>query len=145
MKAIIFHIQNRDSLQSIEHRFGALFPAMQISFFRDPDKLRQSDQCITYSANVLIGEINPEIKDLTIEITPTMRVIDFEKKIRLHGLHAQISCRIKDRRAPESSVSNWLLNDVYGVDNPLLFNTTVKQQSIKSKWDSIVKQTKSSK
>jgi hypothetical protein len=129
MKAIIFHIQESDSIQSVQHRFGALFPSMQISFFRDPDKLRQTDQCIMYSGNTAVGEINPGIKDLVIEITPSMRVTDFENKIRQQGLHAQISCRIIDRRAPDSSVSNWFLNDVYGVDNPHPFSTINNQSA----------------
>jgi hypothetical protein len=130
MKSTIFHIQGNDSIQSVQHRFGALFPSMQISFFKDPDISKKSDQCILFSENVKINEINRGVRDLTIEITPDMRVIDLENKIKLRGLHAEISCRIKDRLSSDSSVCNWLLNDVYDVDNPLSVNTTNNRMSL---------------
>lgn len=120
MKANIFHIQGDDSLQSVQDHFRNLFPSMQICFFRDPVNLNKTDQCIMYSPNVHVNEINSKVKDLAIEVTPEMRVVDLENIIKSMGLHAQVSCRIVNRRLPESSVSNWLLRDVYCVDTPYI-------------------------
>jgi hypothetical protein len=139
MKANIFHIQGNDSLQSVQNHFKSLFPSMQICFFRDPDKLNKTDQCIMYSPNVLVNGINSNVKDLAIEITPNMRVVDLENIIKSTGLHAQISCRILNRRSPASSVSNWLLRDVYHVDEPYDSNKDGKNSFITSKSDKNIK------
>ncbi len=136
MKANTFHIKGGDSVQIIQDRFNRLFPSMQISFFRDPANSKLSDQCIMLASNVKINEINATVKDLSIEISPKMRVSDFEKMVKSMGLHVQISCRIANRKLPDSSVSNWLLKDVYGVDIPNIAN---KPTFVSSKWDSIIK------
>jgi len=136
MKAGIFHIQGNDSIQSVQDHFNSLFPSMQISFFLDPEKSKQTDQCIMYSPNVKVKGINPLVKDLAIEITPNMRVADLEKIIKSMGLHVQISCRIVNRRLPDSSVSNWLLKDVYSIDGPYIPN---KQPLTPSEWNSNIK------
>jgi hypothetical protein len=127
MQANYFHIRDYDSIQAVQDHFSRLFPSMQISFFRDPDELRGTDQCIMFSPTVKISGIHPLEKELVIEITPKMRVIDFENIIHSLGYHVQISCRISKRPLSDVSVSNWLLKDVYGVDAP------------PSKWDSILK------
>lgn len=115
MKACIFYIQGNDSVQSIQNQFSNLFPSMQMSFFRIPEIFKQTDQCVMYSTNVKMSGINPHVKDLVIDITPDMRVSDLENIIKSMGLYVQISCRAINRRLPDSSVSNWLLRDVYGV------------------------------
>lgn len=127
MQSNYFHIRDYDSIQAVQEHFSRLFPSMQISFFRDPDTLSATDPCIMFSPHVKIGGIHPLKKDLVIEITPNMRVVDFENIIRSMGFHVQISCRISNRPLPDGSVSNWLLKDVFGVDAP------------PSKWDSILK------
>ena len=135
MKANIFRIQANDSLQSVQDHFRNLFPSMQICFFRDPVNLKKTDQCIMYSPNVHVNEINSNVMDLAIEVTPGMRVVDLESIIKTMGLHAQVSCRIVNRRFPESSVSNWLLSDVYGVDVPYISGN---HPSKPSSWNSII-------
>src|SRR5450755_3678225 len=122
MKANIFHIQGNDTIQCIQNHFSGLFPSMQISFSQDPEKSKQTDQCVMFSPNVKVNGINPLVNDLAIEITPNMRVADFEKIIKSMGLHVQISCRIVNRRLPDSSVSKWLLKDVYSIDGPYIPN-----------------------
>jgi hypothetical protein len=128
MKACIFYIQGNDSVQSIQNQFSNLFPSMQMSFFRIPEIFKQTDQCVMYSTNVKMSGINPHVKDLVIDITPDMRVSDLENIIKSMGLYVQISCRAINRRLPDSSVSNWLLRDVYGVDIPFTSNSPVEEQ-----------------
>jgi len=127
MKACIFYIQGNDSVQSIQNQFSNLFPSMQMSFFRIPEIFKQTDQCVMYSTNVKMSGINPHVKDLVIDITPDMRVSDLENIIKSMGLYVQISCRAINRRLPDSSVSNWLLRDVYGVDIPFTSNSPVEE------------------
>jgi hypothetical protein len=128
MKACIFYIQGNDSVQSIQDQFSNLFPSMQMSFFRVPEIFKQTDQCVMFSPNVKINGINPLVKDLVIDITPDMRVSDLENIIKSMGLYVQISCRTINRRLPDSSVSNWLLRDVYGVDVPFTSNSPVEKR-----------------
>jgi len=128
MKACIFYIQGNDSVQSIQNQFSNLFPSMQMSFFRIPEIFKQTDQCVMYSTNVKMNGINPLVKDLVIDITPDMRVSDLENIIKSMGLYVQISCRAINRRLPDSSVSNWLLRDVYAVDVPFTSNSPVEEQ-----------------
>jgi hypothetical protein len=123
MKENTFHIHGSDSIRVIQDHFNHLFPSMQISFFLDPAKCKQSDQCILLSSQVKLYEINPVVNDLSIELNPKMRVTDLEKIIKSMGLHVQISCRIANRRSPDTSVSNWLLTDVYGVEMPKIVST----------------------
>jgi hypothetical protein len=133
MKANIFHIQGNDTIQCIQDHFRSLFPSMQISFFQDPEKSKQTDQCVMFSPNVKVNGINPLVKDLAIEITPNMRVVDLEKIIRSLGLYVQISCRIANRPSPDTSVSNWLLRDIYGIGEFKDSNITGKKPFISSK------------
>jgi len=86
-----------------------------------------------FSPNVKVNGINPLVKDLAIEITPNMRVVDFEKIIRSLGLYVQISCRIANRPSPGTSVSNWLLRDIYGIGELKDSNITDKKPFISSK------------
>ena len=127
MKACIFYIQGNDSIQSIQDQFSNLFPSMQMSFFRIPEIFKQTDQCVMYSTNVKMNGINPLVKDLVIDITPDMRVSDLENIIKSMGLYVQISCRAINRRLPDSSVSNWLLRDVYAVDVPFTSKSPVEE------------------
>jgi len=127
MKACIFYIQGNDSVQSIQNQFSNLFPSMQMSFFRIPEIFKQTDQCVMYSTNVKMNGINPIVKDLVIDITPDMRVSDLENIIKSMGLYVQISCRAINRRLPDSSVSNWLLRDVYAVDVPFTSKSPVEE------------------
>jgi hypothetical protein len=127
MKACIFYIQGNDSVQSIQNQFSNLFPSMQMSFFRISEIFKQTDQSVMFSTNVKMNGINPLVKNLVIDITPDMRVSDLENIIKSMGLYVQISCRTINRRLPDSSVSNWLLRDVYGVDIPFSSNSPVEK------------------
>ena len=79
------------------------------------------------------------MEDMAIMITPDMRVSELEKIIKSKGLHAQISCRIVNRRLPDASVSTWLLRDVYGIDDPHIASDTGEKAFTATKWDSILK------
>jgi hypothetical protein len=139
MKTCIFYIQGSDSIQSIQNHFSNLFPSMQISFFRVPEIFKQTDQCVMFSPNVKVNEINPLVNDLVIDITPNMRVSDLENIIKSMGLYVQISCRNINRRFPDSSVSNWLLRDVYGMDVPFTLNSPGEKRFSSASRESVIK------
>ena len=128
----LFPIHPDDLIQTVQERFTKLFPSMQISFFRDTENLKNTNQSILLCPKTRLNEINPAIRDIAIEIKTGMRVSDLEKIIKSLGLHAQISCRIRDRRFPESSVSGWLLKDVYETESTAILNTINKKTFVPS-------------
>ena len=138
MKACILYIQGNDSIQSIQNQFSNLFPSMQISFFRLPEVFKQTNECVMFSSNLKVNEISPLVKDLVIDITPEMRVSDLENIIKSMGLYVQISCRTIHRKLPDSSVSNWLLRDVYCVDIPFISTIQYDKRFSISGRDSVI-------
>jgi hypothetical protein len=135
----LFPVHPDDSIKMVQERFNKLFPSMQISFFHDPESSKKTDQSIMLCPESRLYEINSAIRDTAIEIKVGMRVTDLEKIIKSLGLHAQISCRIRDRRFPESSVSRWLLQDLYEMESPFLSGTINKKTFVPSEWGSIIK------
>ena len=111
MKTISFYIRGNDSIQDVQDRFNDLFPAMKINFFREPDFPNQADQCVLFSSETKIAEINPSIKIWAIPITPDMRVFDLEQRIRAAGLHAEITCYIHNPVLNKLDGSGLLLSD----------------------------------
>jgi hypothetical protein len=128
-----------DTIKMVQERFNKLFPSMQISFFHDPKNSKKTDQSIVLCPESRLNEINSAFSNTAIEIRDGMRVTDLEKIIKSLGLHSQISCRIRDRRFPESSVSGWLLQDVYEMESPFLSDTFNKNTFAPSKWGSNIK------
>ena len=133
----LFPIHPDDIVQTVQERFTRLFPTMQISFFRDTEFLKKTDQSILLGPKTRLNEINPAMNDTAIEIRAGMKVSDLEKILKSLGFHAQISCRIRDRRLPEFSVISWLLQDVYEKESIPSLNTLNKKTIIPLKLDSI--------
>src|SRR3954467_589156 len=94
----LFPIHPDDIVQTVQERFTRLFPTMQISFFRDTEFLKKTDQSIPLGPKTRLNEINAAMNDTAIEIRAGMKVSDLENILKSLGFHAQISCRIHDRR-----------------------------------------------
>jgi hypothetical protein len=106
-------IKKTDTIKEIQMRFNSAYSHLKLKFYsKAHDDFKGSSGRDEVDSEALLGKVNPDIKDGTIDISESVTVQQLENNLEENfGLHAQVFRKSNHLWLQTSATDDWTLGE----------------------------------